>query len=180
MDEIKIKPPRFSYLIPIPFILFLMGIFYWVAFEKEDEEEVGTGLKIIAVLVLIVGSFLLYQFTRQFIRVPVILLMNNQGFEYNPAGVSSQFIGWEEVAKVEEVSVRVLRGRNTGGWETALGVWLKDPGTYRSRMNAALGFLVKQNEKMYGATLLIEPASLGKEYEEVRRFFKRKIPGEGV
>lgn len=101
------------------------------------------------------------------------MLVNEQGFEYNPSGQSTGFILWTDVERVAELSVTTNTTRVMDK-ETALGVWLKDPEAYYKKWNIVVHKLMQLNEKMYGATVLIQPSSLGKDYERVRQLFLEK------
>lgn len=173
MNEIQVKPNRLLYLIPIPFILPLIAVAYWAAFVKEDSNN---GVFAIAIFIFVIGGFLLIRFVKSFLDDPVIMLVNEQGFEYNPAGYSTGFILWTDVEKVDEVTVTTNTTR-VMDQQIALGVWMKDPELYYQRWNIAIRKLMQINQKMYGATILIQPSSLGKDYERVRQaLLEKRLP----
>ncbi len=144
--------------------------FYWRMFGDgiDPDETRDITFEIVAGLVITVGTFLILYFLKQFFTNPVIIHLTDEGLEYIPAGVSTKFIKWSEIREIKEVNVRVVRG-NVPALETALGLTLKDPEGYRQQFNAALAGLMKLNEKMYGATVLIQPSSFGKKYPEVKK-----------
>jgi hypothetical protein len=132
------------------------------------EEESNNLVLAIALFIFTIGGFLLYRFMKSFFNIPVTLLVNDLGFEYNPSGYSTGFILWQDVIKVEEVSVTTNNTR-VMGQETALGIWLKDPASYFAKRNIAIRKLMELNQKMYGATILVQPSSLSGDYERVRQ-----------
>lgn len=172
MDEIKIKARRFSYLLPIPFLLLLMTVVYWAVFGRA--EDLPLAFQVMAILVCVAGGFLLVHFIRQYWTHPLILHLNDKGFEFNGAGVSMGFIAWEAVEKVEEVEVLATNASIIGARERALGIWLKDPETYYQAWNLVMRKLMKANQEMYGATLLLPISSFGKEYQRVKQVFQEK------
>lgn len=163
---IEIRPNRFLYLIPVPFCLLLMGVFYWFVLGPEATVEDGM-FYYVAIGVLVVGAFLTFQFTRQFFKPPVTFRMDQEGFEYNPAGVSSGLIRWNEVASIEEKQIKTMSG-SVPGFSTVLAVTMKDPAAFRKRYNVLLRKAVQLSEDVNHASVLIEPAALGKQYGEIR------------
>lgn len=173
MQPIQIRYPRSSYLVPLPFIVLLPSLILYFVFWGPEPH--GLLLKGIAIgLSLICACFFIY-FLKQAIARPYILLMNGEGFEYRPNGVSTGFISWNEVERAGEVKVLSSGASIIGRYERALGVWLKEPEIYFQRWRQPLRSLMRINAQRYGATLLIEPASIGKRYEEVRSAFVQRV-----
>ena len=169
---VEIKYNRFAYLITVPFILLLMGLFYWFVLRPESVVE-DRMFYYVAIGVQVVGAFLVFQCIRQFIKSPVIFRMDQEGFEYNPAGVSSGLVRWKEIDSVRETAITTMSG-NAPGKTKVLAVKMKDPKAYRSRYNAVLRGALALSEEFNDATVLIEPAALGKQYDEIKEIMIRR------
>ncbi len=172
MTPIEIKAKRISYLVPLPFILLLMFLFYKYAIVNSGEGN-DKVFFIVGIFVVGVGAFLAGYFTLQFFRNPAILRANEQGFEYNPAGVSLGFIPWKDVSGFEEVMVRVVRG-DVPTHEQALAIILKDPEQYRKRFTKPVSLLMAASEKINKGTILIEHASMQGRYEEFKALLEQQ------
>jgi len=177
MQPIEIKFNRFSYLIPIPFVLFLMWVFYWFTIAEPDENFTGNVkiFLIVTVFVEAVGLFLTIYFFRQFLKPPVIFRMDDEGFIYNPSGVSTGLIRWDEISDVNEVNIAEVVP-NSQVNELALGIQLKNPAEFRGKYNLFLGKALQLGSKMYHADIIIENKYLRKHYDAVKTEMRRKIP----
>jgi hypothetical protein len=176
MQPIEIKFNRYSYLIGIPFILALMFLFYWFTIANPDENFTGSVrlFLIVTLFVEAVGIFLIIYFLKQFFNPPVVFRMNNEGIVYNPAGVSTGIIKWEEIDNVEEAVITVYR--NGTAYENVLAISLKDPEAFRQRYNVLFQKALQLGEKRYHASVLIEPGVLGKKYSAVKEEIKQRVP----
>lgn len=171
MTPIEIRAKRIAYLIPIPFTVLLMVLFYKYAII--DNEQDNTIFFITGIFVVGVGAFLSVYFLAQFFRNPVLFKADDKGFEYIPAGVSLGLVRWEDVSGLEEVEVKVVRG-DVPTYEKALAIILKNPDEYRQQFNAPLRKLMEISEQRNKGTILIEPASLQGRYEEVKKYFEEQ------
>lgn len=172
MTPIEIRPKRISYLVPLPFILLLMFLFYKYAIVNSGEGN-DKVFFIAGIFVVAVGAFLTGYFALQFFRNPAILKADDQGFEYNPAGVSLGFIPWKDVSGFEEVMVKVVRG-DVPTYEQALAIILKDPEQYRKRFTKPARLLMATSEKINKGTILIEHASMQGRYEEFKELLTQQ------
>jgi hypothetical protein len=177
MQPIEIRPNRFAYLIPIPFVLFLMWIFYWFTIAEPNENFTGAVkiFLVVTVFVEAVGLFLTAYFFKQFLKPPVIFRMDDEGVVYNPAGVSTGLIRWEEISDVNEVNISQVVP-NSQVNESALAIQLKNPEEFRKKYNIVLKKALQLGNKLYNADVLIERNYLKKHYEAVKAEMKRKVP----
>src|SRR5688500_6288110 len=102
LTPIEIRYNRYSYLIPIPFILLLMWLFYKFILTEPEEPIQDKMLIYVAIGIMVVGSFLVLNFIWRFIKAPVVFRMTDEGILYNPAGVTTGLIRWDEIENVEE------------------------------------------------------------------------------
>jgi len=110
LAPVEIKFNRFSYLIPIPFVLLLMWLFYKFVLTEPQEPIKNKTFIFIAYAILAVGSFLVLNFAWRFITAPVVFRMDDNGIVYNPAGVATGLISWHEISDVNEANMKVVRG----------------------------------------------------------------------
>jgi hypothetical protein len=99
MTLLEIRTNRFYYLIPLPFILLLMILFYKHGIKGEHADQVFT---VLGFFVLLAGGFLLVYFLKQFITNPYLFKATDKGFEYIPTGVSYGFYNWKDVVSVQD------------------------------------------------------------------------------
>lgn len=169
---VEIRFNRYYYLITLPFILLLMGLFYHFVLSPEAVVE-DRMFYYVAIGVQVVGAFLAFQCVRQFMKAPVIFRMDQEGFEYNPAGVSSGLVRWKEIQAVEEIDIRTADG-NAPNRTKVLSVKLKDPRAFRSKYNFLIKSALALSEEVNNTSIMIEPAALGKQYEEIREIMIRR------
>lgn len=175
MTPIEIKFNRFSYLIPIPFVLLLMWLFYKFVLTEPQEPIEDKTFIYVAYAILTVGSFLVLNFAWRFITAPVVFRMDDQGIIYNPAGVTTGLINWHEISDVNETNMKVVRG-DAPVYQTVLAVKLKDPDAFRKKYNILLEKMLQLGNKMYDADIIIESKVLGNKYDVVKEEMRRRIP----
>lgn len=172
MAPIEIKYNRYTYLIPIPFCLLLMWLFYQFVLNEPQEEIQDKNFIYVAIGAIAVGAFLTLNFAWRFIKAPVVFRMDDEGILYNPAGVTTGLIRWDEIDNAEEVQITTYN--NGTAIVGVLAISLKDPEAYRRRYNILFQKALELGEKRYHASVLIEPAVLGKNYETVKTELKRR------
>ena len=174
MNEIRIRPVVWPHLLITPIALGLAATAYWAFFLKEDADPPGTEAYLVTGGMALIALTIVFFAMKLVIKRPDVILVNDQGFEYNPGGVSSGFVYWTDVLEVKRVAVRTTAGDAPGPvWETTLAVKLKDPAAYRGQFNPFLRGLMNLNEKMYDADIFIRIGSLGKQAEAVERLMMR-------
>jgi len=143
--------------------VFLPGELLFPAETKEQIDPVG---RLILGLLSLVGAFLAGVFLYRVVKSPVWFRMDERGFEYSPGGISTGFIPWTDVERIDDVPV--LQG-GAGGARTvrALGVHLKDPASYIARQPHALHVLFEQRRYHSGTPLVIAAGDFGSERERV-------------
>lgn len=168
MKTFQIKQNLLGHLIASLAVLLLMSITFWAFFLKDEPVDFGQGGIIIISIIGIIGSLVLYMSIKMMIQQPPVITINENGFEYNPGGVSSGWIPWTNVAEIKSVEVRTQQGNLNGPiWERTLAVKLKDPAPYRDQYNVLLRGLMKLNDKMYDADIFFRMSSFGKQVDEV-------------
>ncbi len=175
MQPIEIRYNRFAYLIPIPFVLLLMWLFYKFVLTEPQEPINDKIIIYVAYGVLALGTFLVLNFTWRFIKAPVIFRMDDQGIVYNPAGVSTGLICWDEIDDVNEANIKVVRN-DAPVFETVLAVKLKDPEAFRKRYNIAIRPILQKGAKMYDADVFLESGVLKNNYETVKAEIRKRLP----
>lgn len=151
-----------------------MWLFYTFILDEPQEPITDKTFIYVAYGVIIVGSFLVLNFGWRFIKAPVVFRMDDEGIIYNPAGVSTGLIRWDEIENVEESTITVYD--NGTAYVNVLAISLKDAEAFRKRYNILFQKALQLGEKRYHASVLIEPAVLGKKYETVKTEIKRKVP----
>lgn len=174
MHTLEIKRPWYSDLLIAFFTLLLMGVVVWAFFIKEDPIPIAGPAIIILLIIMGIGSVILFFAWRMHSSHTPILSVDLSGFEYNPGGVSTGFVFWWNVAEIKEVEVRTTRGDLPGMvWELTLAVKLKDPTEYTQQFNAFIRGLMQLNDKMYDADIFFRLSDFGKQREEVKALMIR-------
>lgn len=169
MKNFQIKQNIVGHFIVILAVLLLMGITFWAFFLKDEPVEFGQTGIIILSIIGIIGSAVIYMALKIIIQRPAVITINENGFEYNPGGVSSGWIPWTNVAEIKDVDVNTQQGTLNGPiLERALAIKLKDPTSYRDQYNILLKGLMKLNENMYDADIFFRLSSFGKQVNEVK------------
>lgn len=175
LNPIEIRPNRFGYLIPIPFCLLLMWLVYKYVLIDPQQPIEDEMFFYIAYGIMIIGGFLALNFAWRFIKAPVVFRMDDQGILYNPAGVTTGLIRWDEIADANEKNIKVVRN-DAPVYQTVLALKLKDPEAFRKRHNLVLAHLLKLGNKMYDADVLLEISVLGKKYDAVKEELRKRVP----
>jgi hypothetical protein len=168
MHTFKRKNNRAGHIIILIAVLFLMSVTGWAFFMKEEPIPLeGNGL-IIASVIGVIGAVVVFMSLKNIITDPTLLTLTEDGFEYNPSGVSSGFMHWKNVAELKFVDVRTQQGQLNGPiWEQTLAIKFKDPSLYRDQFNAVMKGLMKVNESMYDADMFFRLSDFGKQSEEI-------------
>lgn len=176
MRELRIRPNLWGHAIALFFTIVLMILTYWAMFI-QNTEKFTTTMYIISLVIFSIGTVIIFKSIQIFIKRPDVILINGQGFEYNPGGVSSGFIPWSNVLEVRRVDVRT-EGGNIGGpvWETTLAVKLKVPGDYTKHFNFLMKPLLKINQNLYDADIFMRISSFGKQAKEVETLMMYYAP----
>lgn len=132
----------------------------------ETGEEIDTMGKVIFGFFTFVGIFLTGVFAWRFVKNPLIFRMDDEGFEYNPAGVSSGFVRWVDVEKLDYTQVKVGRPGGTQ-FMKVLGVYLKDPATYINRQPMALHALFEARRYDSGTPLVFNSGEFGRQHDRI-------------
>ena len=169
MDSLQIKRKILPDLVVVLATLLLMGVVGWAFFLKEEPIPLAGPAIFIFFIIGGIGLVVLFFAFKMIIRRPAIITINQEGFEYNPGGVSTGFISWTNVAEVKEVIVRTdNQGSSSPMWETTLGIRLKDPIPFRNQYHSIIRGLMNENEKMYDADIFFRLTDFGKQVDEVK------------
>lgn len=170
MQSFQIKSNRTGHVIVVLLVLLLMFIVCWAFFIREQPLQLDATGVIILSVVAVIGGMCLFFGVKTIIQNPVVITINENGFEYNPGGISSGFTPWSNVADIKPVNMRTIHGNLNGPvWEQALGIKLKDPSLYTKQFNPLVRGLMSLNKRMYDADIFFRLSSFGKQAEEVRR-----------
>jgi hypothetical protein len=173
----EIRYNRFYSLLPVPFIIGLISVFIYFLFIKQDdsyENRVPVIMYFVFGFVTLVGMFLIFQFSKQFLKPRPLFKMDEEGMEYNEGGIGTGKLPWKEIREIKEIEIRSTKGRRPNT-ETVLGVFLKDPEKYRLDKNPLLGKLMKVSDNMYDTSIFISPGTFGKNYLPVRNKMQEMV-----
>jgi hypothetical protein len=152
-------------------------------FEQEQIDQFELTEKFIFGFFYIIAHFLLLVFgMRLFKGMPPVFIATEKGFCYEPAGVSSGWILWEDVVEVRESSVLYGSGVNNGPvLMPVLGIKLMNPEEYNAAAFApllqrvvSLGQKLNNYQTEGVGDLLLRPSDFGNDYGKVIALFKQK------
>lgn len=184
---LEVKQGRLGYFIASFFTLllffvflytFLDGLNYWDDPEEGSQPVSVYGL-IMSGVFMIPTLFLLYFFSRSFIKNPVVFALYNEGFVCNTNGVSTGFINWSSMVALEEVIIVSNSGSGTRR-EAALAIHLSNmedltkqlPGWARFFYSLAgrsgrFRFPAAPGHNPDAVPIMIAVGALGRQYPEV-------------
>lgn len=174
------RPARWPHAVAFLATLALVTIFVDLVILPEadllplkTEEEIDPVGQVVFGFFTLIGLFLLGVFGYRFVRNPWTFRLTDEGFEYNPAGVSSGFIRWDEVVEIKPVPVKM----NFGGPRTLMvvGVVLKDPHSYVARHPAALGVLFDYRRYESGTPLVFQFREFGRDHDRVVALMQEQV-----
>lgn len=151
--------------------------------EQKQIDRFELFEKIIFGFFYIIAHFLLLVFgLRLFKGMPPVFIATEKGFCYEPAGVSSGWILWEDIVEVRESSVLYGSGVNNGPTlMPVLGIKLMNPEEYNAAAFApllqwvvSLGQQLNNYQTEGVGDILLRPSDFGNEYEKVIALFKQK------
>jgi hypothetical protein len=169
MESFQIKRKILPDLVVVLATLLLISVVGWAFFLKEDPIPLAGPAIIIFFIIGGIGTLVLFFAFKMIIRRPATITINQEGFEYNPGGVSTGFIPWTNVAEIKEVEVRTQKTNSSGPvWETTLGIKLKEPAPYRNQYPSIIRGLMKVNDNMYDADIFFRLTDFGNQVDEVK------------
>lgn len=138
--------------------------------------------KIIFGFFYLITNYLVIVFgQRLFKGMPPVFVATEKGFYYEPAGISTGWILWEDVAEVKESEVLFGLGVNNGPkLVPVIGIKLINPEKYRASYAPLLQYVVNIGPNFHNyqtegvGDVLIKPSDLGEDYEKVLGIFKSK------
>jgi len=187
----KLKAPN-QLLINLVLLLLVLGFsagLNLILFSPQlifDEEQINHFQlfeKMIFGFFYVVAHFLVIVFgLRLFKGMPPFFIATEKGFCYEPAGVSTGWILWEDISEVKETTI--LYG-NTGITGPALvpviGIKLINPEVYNTAAyTPLLQKLVSAGQKLNNfqtegaGDILLVPSDFGKDYDRVITLFKER------
>lgn len=139
--------------------------------------------KIIFGFFYLITHFLVIVFgQRLFKGMPPIFIATEKGFYYEPAGISTGWVLWEDIKELRESEVLFGSGVNNGPkLVPVIGIKLINPEKYRASYAPLLQYVVKIGQKFHNyqtegvGDILIKPSDLGEDYEKVLGIFKSKV-----
>ena len=167
-EQLVIRNSRLGHLIILLALLLLSSVVLWAFFFKEQPFQKGSVGMFICIISSILICVMLYFNLKMIIKNPAVITINEQGFEYNPGGISSGWIPWSNVQEIKFVDVRTSsQNPENIKFKTAIAVKLNDNTTYLNQYNFALKALIKLNTEKYNADILFRKSDFGKKYNEV-------------
>ena len=153
-----------------------------IIFEKDQITRFTIFEKIIFGFFYLITHFLVIVFgQRLFKGMPPIFIATEKGFSYEPAGISTGWVLWEDITEVRESEVLFGSGVNNGPkLVPVIGIKLINPEQYRASYAPLLQYVVNIGQKFHNyqtegvGDILIRPADLGDDYEKVVGIFKSK------
>jgi hypothetical protein len=153
-----------------------------ILFEKDQIARFTIFEKIIFGFFYLITHFLVIVFgQRLFKGMPPIFIATEKGFSYEPAGISTGWVLWEDVAEVKESEVFFGSGVNNGPkLVPVIGIKLINPEQYSVSYAPLLQQVIKIGQKFHNyqtegvGDILIKPSDLGDQYENVLALFKSK------
>lgn len=138
--------------------------------------------KIFFGLFYLIAHFLVIVFgQRLFKGMPPLFIATEKGFYYEPAGIGSGWILWEDIAEVMETSILNGSGTTNGPVQMpVLGIKLKYPEQYSASYAPLLQQVVKFGQKFNNyqtegvGDILLRPSDFGDDYEKVLTLFKTR------
>ncbi|MDO8997106.1 MAG: hypothetical protein Q7U77_10810 [Sediminibacterium sp.] len=154
-----------------------------ILFEKDQIARFTIFEKIIFGFFYLITHFLVIVFgQRLFKGMPPIFIATEKGFSYEPAGISTGWVLWEDVAEVKESEVLYGSGVNNGPkLVPVIGIKLINPEQYHASYAPLLQYVVNIGQKFHNyqtegvGDILIKPSDLGDQYENVLELFKSKV-----
>lgn len=153
-----------------------------ILFEKDQIERFTIFEKIIFGFFYLITHFLVIVFgQRLFKGMPPIFIATEKGFFYEPAGIGTGWILWDDITEVRESKVLFGSGVNNGPkLVPVIGIKLKNPEDYTANYAPLLQYVVKVGQKFHNyqtegvGDILLRPSDLGDQYENVLALFKSK------
>jgi hypothetical protein len=153
-----------------------------ILFEKDQIARFTIFEKIIFGFFYLITHFLVIVFgQRLFKGMPPIFIATEKGFSYEPAGISTGWVLWEDITEVRESKVLFGSGVNNGPkLVPVIGIKLINPEQYSVSYAPLLQQVIKIGQKFHNyqtegvGDILIKPSDLGDQYENVLALFKSK------
>ncbi|MFN3301394.1 MAG: hypothetical protein ACK41Z_14530, partial [Sediminibacterium sp.] len=154
-----------------------------ILFEKDQIARFTIFEKIIFGFFYLITHFLVIVFgQRLFKGMPPLFIATEKGFYYEPAGIGSGWILWEDIAEVRESEVLFGSGVNNGPkLVPVIGIKLTNPEKYRAAYAPLLQYAVNIGQKFHNyqtegvGDILLRPSDFGNQYDEVLALFKSKV-----
>ena len=189
---IEKRKAKFGYLIllliALGFAVFAnLLLFKPTIIWNEDDLKSITSIQLLVFGLFygIIHFFLITTAVRLARRTPPLFTATEKGFWYEPAGISTGWILWEDVEEVRESAI--LSGRNRVADQVAvIGIKLKYPHEYnaaqftpvfRKFMQYAQQFYNKQTEG--AGDILLNPSDFGDDYSKVKELMFKKTKSQG-
>jgi hypothetical protein len=122
--------------------------------------------KVISGFFTLAGILLTGVFAWRFVKNPLVFRMDDEGFEYNPAGVTTGFVRWTDVEKLDYTQVKVGRPGGTQ-FMKVLGVYLKGPATYINRYPVAMHEFFETRRYESGTSLVFNSGESGRQHDRI-------------
>lgn len=158
-------------------------------FEKEQIDHFQFVEKLIFGFFYVVTHFLLIVFgLRLFKGMPAVFIATEKGFCYEPAGISTGWVLWEDIVDVKETTILYGNsGRIGPRLVPVVGVKLINPEVYNTAAFAPLlqklataGQKINNFQTEGAGDILLVPSDFGKEYDRVIALFKERAKSNSL
>lgn len=177
-----------AFLVIIGFSVFenIMVFAPELIFEQSQIEAFSLFEKLVFGFFYILTHFLVIVFGQPLFKgMPPIFIATEKGFCYEPAGISTGWVLWEDISEVAEREVLSGSGVNNGPvLMPVIGIKLKNPEDYNQAAFAPLlKYVVEFGQKFHNyqtegvGDILLRPSDFGDQYEQVVALFKSKVKG---
>lgn len=177
------RPPRWVHAIFLLPALGLSVLFIDLVFLPDRdllpltvEEKFSTLEQVLFGAFTLIAVFMSGVLLYRLIRNPWTFRLTDEGFIYNPAGVSTGLIRWTDIVEIRDVPV-TTQNSVVGGQAPLMttGIILKDPHSYIARYPAALGVLFEFRKYDSGTPLVFQFKEFGRDHDKVIALMKEQV-----
>jgi hypothetical protein len=181
----EMKKPTVLYVVVLAILITVISAGYYFIFNNELLPEkfhfvnIDGAAKAVGLLIFFMCQFLLIVTVRLIWLRPSFFIVTENGFLYEPGGISPGLILWEDIETINEVELAVTQG--VSPTRAYLVITLKDSSRYFKRYNLLLRLLVVVLDKITNwltgksGAIMIQPWDFGNRYNEIKALMEEKI-----
>lgn len=169
----EVRPPRFVHAIALAATAGLVSAFVWFLFLRDvpEGDEPDLMMQIVGGAATVVGVFLIGVFLRRLMMRPASFWCGEEGFVYQPGGVSTGLVRWSDIKELRDIGVQVAAQTH----ENAVAVVLHDPAAYIARQAGWLQPLFRKRARLSGSPLVLRATDLGRDYVRVKAMMAERV-----